>query len=180
MAKNTKNDTAEPTTDTAEPTTDAPKSDKGGELISKITIAGCNAQPKAKSVKEGEKFPILMVVGMAHRAEVGQTTFGEFIRFRGNFVGVNLKTGERFKSGALILPSLIQDILHTAVSESEGPVEFGIEIGVKYSEKGNTGYEYTVRPLQEPTEADSLSLLEDRLTGKLSVAVPLLAPPAAK
>lgn len=147
-------------------------------LVAKITLSSIGAQPKSKSVEYAH--PIAMIFGEASRTEIGQTTYGEFVRFRGNFAGVNLSTGEKFRAGAMILPPLIQDILAAAVDQADGPIQFGLEIGVKPSEKGNTGYEYTVRPLLEPEENDALMLLESKLTPLLSLAAPDTKPASGK
>lgn len=166
MAKNKTEENATPETE---------PSKGGSNVVSKITVASIGAQPKPHSVEEGEKRAICVFYGEARSSKIGQTQFGDFLKFSGNFGAVNMKTGERFRSGSLILPAIMENILDSAIKETEGAVQFAIEVGVKYSEKGNTGYEYTVRPLLEPSENDPLLMLESKV-GQL-VKLPALAAP---
>jgi hypothetical protein len=149
----------------------------GSNVVSKITVASVGAQPKPHSIKEGEKKAVCVFYGEARDSKIGQTQFGDFLKFTGNFGAVNMETGERFRSGTLILPAIMENILDSAIKETEGAVQFAIEIGVKHSANGNTGYEYTVRPLLEPSENDPLLMLESKV-GTL-VKLPALAAPKA-
>jgi hypothetical protein len=170
-------DTSQTTPDAAaseQTTTPAPS--QRGQLLSKITVAAIGAQPKAKSLKEGEAFSVCVIMGEATKSTVAQSNYGDFLKFNGNFVGVNMRTGERFRSAALILPQLVEHVLDTAITEAGGPVEFALEIGVKYSEKGNTGYVYTIKPLLEPSETDPMERLLSKVSGM--IALPALPPPA--
>ena len=143
------------------------------KLIAKLSMKGMGAQPAVRSVEKGESYAIAHLYGSASKHDVVTTTFGDSVRFLGNFEGVNVKTGEHYRAGKAFLPSIVSEILADAVDKLEDgqSVDFAFEIGVEYSEKGNTGYSYTVKPLVKLQESDSLSHLRE-LSQKAMAALP--------
>ncbi|WWT38939.1 ssDNA binding protein [Enterobacteria phage PRDroyal] len=134
------------------------------EIVSKLTLKTIGAQPKPHSVKENTA--LASIYGRVRGKKVGQSTFGDFIKFEGEFEGVNIATGEVFRSGALILPKVLESLLAGAV-DGENTVDFAVEIWAKPSEKGNTGYEYGVKPLIEPAASDELAALRNQVKAAL-------------
>jgi hypothetical protein len=175
MARTKPADTA-PESETTEQA--APASGRGS-LLGKITVAAIDAQPKAKSLKEGEAYSVAVIMGEAASHSVAQSNYGEFTKFKGNFAAVNMRTGERFRSANLILPQIVEHVLSSAIDEAEGSVQFALEIGVKYSEKGNTGYVYTIKPLLEPSDSDPLKQLEDKVSTLVKLPQLALSGPKA-
>lgn len=152
------------------------------EIVSKLTLKSIGAQPKPHSVKENTA--LASIYGRVRGKKVGQSTFGDFIKFEGEFEGVNIATGEVFRSGALILPKVLESLLVGAV-DGENTVDFAVEIWAKPSEKGNTGYEYGVKPLIEPAASDELASLRNQVKAALPAPVAngeaaVKAKPAAK
>ncbi|WWT37792.1 ssDNA binding protein [Enterobacteria phage PRDasparagus] len=143
------------------------------EIVSKLTLKTIGAQPKPHSIKENTA--LASIYGRVRGKKVGQSTFGDFIKFEGEFEGVNIATGEVFRSGALILPKVLESLLAGAV-DGENTVDFAVEVWAKPSEKGNTGYEYGIKPLIEPAASDELAQL--RQTVK-AAALPAPAKEAA-
>lgn len=136
------------------------------ELLAKITVKTVGAQPKPKSVSA--YIDLCAIYGILRKYTIGQSAYGEFIKFNGDIEAKNLDTGEVFKSGSLILPGIIAGVLQGAVDGNpDSDVEFGVIVGVKPSEKGNTGYEYTIKPLMEVKEADALIALRGMVDSKL-------------
>lgn len=89
-------------------------------------------------------------------------------KFEGTFEAVNLKTGEIFEAPVCYLPSPYDSILartvDAIVAKSEFPsVEFALEVGVTPSNKGNTGYEWTTKPIVKPGANDPLIGLRDQV-----------------
>jgi hypothetical protein len=93
------------------------------------------------------------VVGEVVEARLGQTDKGEFLRLMGEFVAVNLTTGEHYHSHQAILPSFIADSLGAALRQTQA-VGFALEIGAQADATAITGYVYTARSLMptEPTD----------------------------
>lgn len=136
------------------------------ELLSKVTVKTVGAQPKPKSIEH--QTDLCAIYGILRGYTIGQSAYGEFIKFKGDIEARNLETDETYKSGALILPGIVSGILQGAVDGNpESDVEFGVIVGVKPSEKGNTGYEYTIKPLTEVKEADALVALRSVVNSKL-------------
>lgn len=133
------------------------------KLVSKLSMKGIGAQPPRHSIAEGEHKIIAVIYGHAHKHDVVTTTFGDSVRFHGAFKALNSSTGEYYSAGKCFLPDVVTELLVNAIDnmpESATSVEFALEIGVEYSEKGNTGYVYTVRPLVELKESEPLLALE--------------------
>jgi len=135
------------------------------ELISKIstkTVAGTVSKPK-----EGESAVLYRVLGIANGIKSGESTYGEFTAFTGNFKAINLETGKVYQSGKVFLPSIAQTMLEGALSDANtDSVEFAFDIGVKHAANA-IGYEYTVTPLVAASDNDPLSALESKVTAAL-------------
>ncbi|WWT39187.1 ssDNA binding protein [Enterobacteria phage PRDteal] len=144
------------------------------EIVSKLTLKTIGAQPKPHSIKGNTA--LASIYGRVRGKKVGQSTFGDFIKFEGEFEGVNIATGEVFRSGALILPKVLESLLAGAV-DGENTVDFAVEIWAKPSEKGNTGYEYGIKPLIEPAASDELAALRNQV--KAALPAPAAAGEAA-
>jgi hypothetical protein len=157
------------------------------EILNKITMKTIGAQPKPRSVTE--KKDLCHIFGTAIGFREGSTTYGVFRKFEGNFEAVDLQSGEVFKSKWLLLPEIVEALLTeqltnlgavggrmktaddkgTEGTPSETPVDFAFSIGVKpiFEKDGKTivdkgqGYEYTVRPMMESKQADSLAHLRE-------------------
>lgn len=120
------------------------------------------AQPKKNSV---ESTTILATIyGRCTDKKVGTTDYGPFVRFLGEFEGVNADTGAVFRSGELIVPRTLESLLDGAVSvatenDASGAVEFAVEIWVDKDESSITGYTYQIKPLIKPAESDALTNL---------------------
>lgn len=157
---------------------------KAAEQLRKITIATCNATPNMELIAKLEKIhaktgdgrqDVLDVFGIAKKFKPGASDKGEFIRFIGQFKGVNLATGEVFISAAAIFPKMIEDALWGVMNaDGVSDVQFAYRLGVKYDPKAATKYVYVAVPLTKPAENDALALLEK------SVAETLKTLPAPK
>lgn len=130
------------------------------KIVAKLSMKVIGAQPKINSLKEGDAaVETAVVFGRAAGYTIGQSSFGEFIKFKGLFEAVNFATGEKFSSGALLLPKAVEALLVGALEESDGAaVEFAIKFGATYAEN-DYGYEYTVEPVITAKQADPLAAL---------------------
>lgn len=138
------------------------------KIVAKISLKSIGATPTKGSVEAGKPITIAALYGTVHKHETVTTTFGESERFVGNIEAVNAITGEVFRSGKMFVPSVVEELLASAVdSIDDGSVEFALEIGAEHSEKGNMGFAYTVKPLRKMAEADSLAHLRAEVADKL-------------
>lgn len=129
------------------------------KIVQKLTVKTMGAQPKPHSVKEATD--LVQMYGVIRGSEVGTSNFGDFVKFKGEFEGVNLESGEVVRSSVLILPKMLENILKDSLPTGDDVtglnVQVAVVIGVEPSEKGNTGYAFTVKPLIEPEVSDELA-----------------------
>lgn len=148
-------------------------------ILSKLSLKGMGCQPKKGEFKpDSPARPLARIFGIAKKHDVVSTAFGDSPRIIGEFEGVNLATGEAFKATKAFLPNVIAEIMVNALDareEGDEALEFAIEIGAQYSEKGGHGYAYTVKPLVKTKSRDALSHLRE----VVKQGLPQLAAPAA-
>lgn len=155
------------------------------QVISKISTKTLKAFPKMVIVKDADgkdvsrasgEQTLFRVLGRAVETKTGNSDFGSFTKFIGDFRATVKETGEIFQSSALFLPSSITGILASAVAGAGvGGVEFAFDIGVKPADSA-VGYEYTIKTLIEtPKDQDPLA----KLLAQVEASAPLLAAPAA-
>lgn len=159
-------------------------------LISKITLKAIGAQPKPHTIKTRTR--VAEIYGSARKYSIGSSTFGSFVKFHGDFEGVNCADGETFRSPALLLPELAQELLVSALNhagatagklkseENKGTegesassaVDFAfavICVPVADGKPSTTGYTYQIEPIVEPTGADPLAALRSTVHGQKSI-----------
>lgn len=108
---------------------------------------------------------VMRVIGVANKLVTGNSDFGAFVGFLGNFEATNVKTGEVFRSGQMFLPPIASNLLEAAIAHAEGKnVEFGFDIGVKEDDASAVGYIFTATPLIDAGESDPVAMLKSRIT----------------
>lgn len=117
-----------------------------------------------KALRAG-KHGVMRVIGESRGYKTGNTAFGEFVAFTGQFRATNMATGEIFTGPNLFLPDVASGLMRAQHDSAEGPIEFAFDIGVQPASTPH-GYEYTVTPLMEPSASDPLAALEAKLTAK--------------
>ena len=159
-------------------------------ILGKLSIKsmGCNGR-KAAALDEGDKtvIPLASIFGKAvavkPKTRVGDN--GDVITdtpIIGNFEGVNLQTGEVFKSSVLYLPSSLHAALEQALTPSDEnpkplPIKFGVEIGAKKA-TNKAGFEYVGRQTyKQENEVDPLAEMRAKVS---AVATKALPKPSAK
>lgn len=139
--------------------------DDGISVVSKLSTKVMGCKPMAVTLMEGADVKLAIArlygictgIGMQVNAEEGKS----WVYFKGDMEGVNLQTGEIFKSGKLYLSSGISEQFETIVrkiQETEGDktsINFAFEIrAVKSSSK--VGYGYEAAQIVKPQEHDPL------------------------
>lgn len=133
-----------------------------------------------KALRAG-KHGVMRVIGESRGYKTGNTAFGEFVAFTGQFRATNMATGEIYTGPNLFLPDVASGLMRAQHDSSEGPIQFAFDIGVQPASTPH-GYEYTVTPLMEPSESDPLAALEAKLTANAPALVfdaPKAAPETA-
>ena len=147
------------------------------KLLKKVTVRTIYGDVDQAEVKEVGTLPLCRIIGRTNKAKPGQTDKGSFIRFVGEFVGINAKTGKSQSSAACILPNVAEDLVFGAMQPNKETgeiptVEFAFDIAVEYDEKSVTKYRYAVFPVFKAKPSDALA----DLLGKMD-SVPMLEGP---
>ena len=148
------------------------------QLLKKLTVKGIlgaklDSVIPIEDLKKQRTVKVCRIIGRANKAKPDSSKLGDFIRFGGEFLGINLLSGEIYAAGAAILPGIAESAVYGAMGQmndkgqSESTVEFAFEIGAKYDETAATKYVYTVIPLTDPKPSDPMkALLESTGTTK--------------
>ena len=140
-------------------------------LVSKLTVKTLKAQPPRHSVKA--ETMVATIYGRCTGKKAGTSDHGEYIRFLGEFEGVNADTGAVYRAGELIVPKTLESLLNGAVDNEGSTVDFAVEIWVEPNEASITGYSYTIKPLVKPAESDALAELRQlAATSQKQLAAP--------
>lgn len=114
-----------------------------------------------------ESVDIAQIYGYAVKEVKGDrpTMYGDNIWIEGDFKAKNLKDGKQYYARKLYAPEILSNILCSQFpAEGEAKVEFAVVIGLKKSNKGGQGYEFTVRSLIEPREEyNPFAAIENRI-----------------
>lgn len=137
------------------------------QTVRKLTVKSIGAQPDIKEIiahdtaHPGEIMDLCTIIGRVNKVKPGESDYGPFCRFLGLFKGVNLRTGEVFRSSACLLPKAIEEEIEAAFGMGDvSSLDFGYKIGAKYDKTVATGYIYVVQSLLAPSELDPIEMLE--------------------
>lgn len=127
-------------------------------VVTKLTLKAMGCNPRRASV-EKKAVSLARVYGIASGTRVKTAANGDaHYPILGDFEGVNLETGEVFKSGTLYLPAGLHEMIYEPLSRGSDPIEFGIEVSAIPAENP-IGYSYTAKQLYKPAAADPLEKL---------------------
>ena len=135
-------------------------------LIKKITTKTVCGDIKklAKPLKDGEGMDLVRVFGVARDIKTGESDYGPWTKFLGNFQAINIVSGEEFKSTACMLPDTASELLEAALqNEGVNEVNFAFDISIKGDSNSTIGYQYVCSPLLEDNDSDPLAKLASSL-----------------
>lgn len=136
------------------------------QSVRKLTVKSIGAQPNPKEMLEfetvspGEVLELCTVIGRVNKIKPGVSDYGPFCRFIGLFKGVNLRTGDVYRSSACLLPKAIEEEIEAAFGMEVSSLDFGYKIGAKYDETSAKQYIYIIQSLMAPSETDPVEMLE--------------------
>jgi hypothetical protein len=155
------------------------------KVISKISAKTLKAFPRMKFVEvngkptpraDGDQF-LFRIIGRAVDVKKGNSDYGSWTAFSGDFRATLANTGEVFQSSKVFLPDSITGILESALASSVGGADFAFDVGVTEAETP-MGYQYTVASLIAMTaESDPLAALLAQVAAQ-APALPAPAVPA--
>ena len=131
------------------------------EIAKKIsvgTINGMRGGFVCDYEKSKEPFFAARIVGIASAVETKVTTYGDSLKFTGEFQATNMD-GEIVAAPVAYLVAPADGMLKDALISTKQPVRFAFDIYVQPTPKknpGDRGYEYKVKPLLESKPSDPL------------------------
>jgi hypothetical protein len=133
------------------------------EIARKITIAGINGVRGGFDVKPDAPVTLMArVMGLARKVEVKTTTYGDSLKFVGEFRAINAD-GEEFAAPVIYLPKPADEMLAEALTEAgENGVQFAFDIFIEPVPKKtpvDRGYQFKVKPLLDTKPSDPLAAL---------------------
>lgn len=145
------------------------------EIARKLTISTIAGKASAWFKKcmdlNGEKLPLARIYGIANGYTAGATEMGEFLKFRGQFRGVNKETGETSDAPLAIFPTHIGEMLRAQLDGGAQSVQFAIDVAVKFDATSVTKYVYVIDSSLPPAQNDPLAAIEAELQ-KLALPAP--------
>jgi hypothetical protein len=151
----------------------------GKQYLNKMTIATLGlATSELEACCKGrlDAVEVAKIYGFIKSTESGKGTYGDYVKFRGEFEGVDLLKDQTSRSGVLLLPAVAEiPLVELAGGAEEGQkVQFGIIITVRESGQGKSGVKFTygVRQLIEASADDELSRLAQSLPVGNAKALP--------
>lgn len=130
------------------------------KLLKKLSakhIIGNVKEFVAKIDKDGGELEAYRVFGKIVGIRSGQSTFGDWIMFKGQIEAISYD-GETFRATEVAIQEPMQTMLQSALAEHDS-VEFAMVVSVKRRDDLEVGYEYIVSPLVEAQEDDALAHL---------------------
>lgn len=137
------------------------------KISSKVVVGDVKLMAAQMLVANEKSRDLYTVIGVGRAVEGRETDYGIAEKFKGNFLAVNLLTGEEFRSGACFLPGPAGQMLSGAMAGE--PIEFGFKIGIELDASSATGYVYTTESLITPAENDPLTLLAKSIAAPLAI-----------
>jgi hypothetical protein len=133
--------------------------------ISAKTVWG---KVKRSDIPEQGVKVLFTIIGQAMGVRKGEGEYGPWVALVGTFEAVNAVTGEVFAGPEAFLPEPFNSMIANKL-QGEGAVhaiDFAFEVGIKSAPNEDTTrvpFEYTCKPLQDPSKADPLAALRGRL-----------------
>lgn len=140
---------------------------QAAEPLRKITVKTVYGEVDLERLlKDKTKaLPIMDVYGLCRKSKAGETDFGPYVRFLGEFRAVNCETGAMYRAPVLLLPKFLEEELAAATGDANAAkeVEFAFRLSAKYDAKAATKYVYLADSLVEASQSDAMTALESRI-----------------
>lgn len=135
------------------------------KLLKKIAVAQVCAVDKNFFKNVIEETPVMRVLGLVRKHEIVTTTFGDAVKFIGEFHAFDLTqdTPEDCVGPVCYLPQPVDGLLLAGLQANPGAtLEFAYDISVVPDPKTTVGYQYRVRSITETAESDPMQALLKR------------------
>lgn len=136
-----------------------------GKIISKLSVKTIiGSKPDAPAKGDNEVHWLANMAGNAISFTTGKSEKGDWCKLHGQFVGVNLETGEVLRAGECFLPLVAEKLVVPALKQNPNKsVQFGFKIGVQRDEQAATNYVYVAEPIADVAGHDPLQPLLEKM-----------------
>lgn len=141
------------------------------ELLKKITTKlVMDGRVTAADVAE-KSIHLYGVIGICTGSKVGESQYGAWMGFTGQFEATRYKDGARFVAPIAFIPEPASSMMAAALDRAsknnqEPSLQFAFIIGAKKSTAA-IGFEYTVEPVLQASQNDALQGLRDQIAPRL-------------
>ena len=143
--------------------------------MTQIKSINVNSIFDKKTTKQNLNKPLCRIAGQANDFINVAGKFGESTGFKGDFIAVNLLSGEVFESNVAFIPSQLTNTVKEKLSSGES-IFLEFDLMATESEKSPTGYAWIANePMTEKRKK-----LQDELREKAEQIKSMLALPAPK
>jgi hypothetical protein len=157
------------------------------QILKKLTMKTMGLKGQVvRKMEAGKAKRLAVVYGVAYGVTEGTSEIGGQVtawkRLDGEFEGINLENGKRFRSNAAFLPGgLDAAIVGVLGKESVSCAQFAIEISAvndESNERNLVGFFYTAKDLTQASAADPLVKLREIVAKapQLQISAPTLDP----
>jgi hypothetical protein len=142
------------------------------ELLKKITTKLVwGDRVNVTDVKDGP-IQLYSIIGLSTGYKVGESQYGGWVGFTGQFEATRLKDGARFLAPVAFIPEPASGMMLAAINQAherkeEVNLQFAFIIGAKKSTAA-IGFEYTVEPVLQASQNDVMADLRTRMQARLS------------
>lgn len=141
------------------------------KLSPKTVVGDIKKMVKDGTIKSGQA--IYRAMGIADSFRSGETNYGPWTAFLGDFEYTNMLTGEVFRGSQAFFDATFTEALMNKMRAADGQaIEFALECSVDISDDYPTGFAYVARPI--------LDGAHNRLEGLRNRLAALPAPESAK
>ena len=135
------------------------------KLSGKIILGG-----KPDAPPRDHKGPVWLyeILGICTGQAEGESDYGAFIAMLGEFRGVNLETGEEFRTQTkCYMPDVVLfPVVNRLGMDGVTSVSFGYKVGVVRDENAATNYVYVAEPIAAIEQSDPLGALIEKVKQK--------------
>lgn len=152
-------------------------------IVGKLIALG-DGNPENPGLKDGEQKLVATIAGVAKKAKKGESDYGEFTKFIGEFVAVNRITGEQFKSSTCFLNGDLLDQVESAIQSVDkatgevyyNDVEFSANVFVVRDNSIETMFFYSTQPIRKVAASNALLTLINEIAEVEKIDIAIVEP----
>jgi hypothetical protein len=140
-----------------------------------ISIVSGKAADWFEELVSKKEIPLVRFLGFVTDYKADSGDFGEYIKFKGQLRGINLRSGEIYDAPVALFPAHVADALKSAIDSGRAAgnaatqITVAMDVHVKYDAKAVSKYTYSVSMIDMPSAATNPL---DALTSALGDLVP--------